>query len=344
MEKENNQIKNRLTTIVGLLLITLIIIGVVLFVILKNNTNKDNNNASEENISKYEEKKNNIKIDLSLKNENNSCGDNAYYTYDELTHCVNIIGYGTIDLTGEQYTKHYGGPWADSYGMPLLYVGDDERPYDVSYGSLIFPLETEKIIINEGITGIRSKSALCDEGGVYENLKEIVLPESLKELEMGCFSNQKNLEKINIPNSIKVIPSNAFYNCNKLYYINFPNNLSIIESDAFSGCATLSEVKLHNIKYIGTQAFGFCYNLKNVEINGDIERLYSYTFESCLNLENVKLTNNIKYIANDTFNNCNSLDDEKLLKLFYNREKTHQYQEVLDRKKLEKLKEQVMED
>lgn len=341
--ENNNQIRIKLTTIVFIILITIIIIGVLLFVIFKNNNNTENSNVNEQNTSKFEEKKNKVEIDLSLKNENNSCGDNAYYTYDELTHCVNIMGYGTIDLTGEQYTKHYGGPRFDDEGMPLLY-DDPKESYDISYGSLIFPLETEKIIINEGITGIRSKSRLCDEGGVYENLKEIVLPESLKELELGCFSNQKNLEKINIPNSIKVIPDSAFYNCNKLYDINFPNNLSIIEERAFSGCATLSEVRLHNIKYIGTEAFGFCYNLKNVEINGDIERLYSYTFESCLNLDNVKLTNNIKYIANDTFRNCNSLDDEKLLKLFYNREKTHQYEEVLDRKKLEKLKEQVMQD
>lgn len=64
-------------------------------------------------------------------------------------------------------------------------------------GELIFPSETEKIIICEGITGIRNRSGASGEnlvkGGTYENLKEIVLPNSLKELEVGCFANQIKL-------------------------------------------------------------------------------------------------------------------------------------------------------
>lgn len=49
-------------------------------------------------------------------------------------------------------------------------------------------------------------------------------------------------------------------------------------------CKKIQDVTLQNIRYIGENAFENCYNLESVSINGDIQELYSYTFESCLNL------------------------------------------------------------
>lgn len=292
--------------------------------------------------------------------DGNRCGDNAFFEYDKDTHTVTITGIGIVDLTKE---PHYLNENMIDRGFGGFH--DYEK-----VGELIFPPETEKIIICEGITGIRSKSGAAGEylvkGGTYENLKEIVLPNTIDELGIGCFANQTNLEIINIPNSIKKIPdyafyncenlnkvvlpdgikiigNYAFYNCDKLYDINFPKSLRIIEQYAFSECATLQEVKLQNIRYIGRNAFEKCYNLKNVEIYGDIPELYSYTFDVCLNLRDVKLSNTIKLMANDTFRNCKVLQTDSLLE---NRETTHQYKcsgsENL--KEMQELEKQVLNE
>jgi len=292
--------------------------------------------------------------------DRNRCGNNAVFKYDNKTHTVTITGTGIVDLTKEPHYLYENMIDRGFGGM---------HDYD-KVGELLFPAETEKIIICEGVTGIRSKSGtVCTsivKGGTYEKLKEIVLPNTINELDIGCFANQTNLEKINIPNSIKKIPDYAFYNCekldgivlpegvkiignqafencNKLYSINFPKSLRIIEEYAFSECATLQEVKLQNIRYIGRNAFEKCYNLKNVEIYGDIAELYSYTFDVCLNLRNVKLSDTIKSMANDTFRNCKALQTKSL---FENREKIYQYKwrghENL--KEMQELEKQVLNE
>ena len=337
MEEKFNRIKNKIVIWIFILLIVILIIGVVLFVlIISNNNNESYKKNDIEKKSQIEDTKNDIKvdytkIDLSKKNDSNSCGDNAYYIYDNQTHTVTIIGYGVIDLTK---APHYVFENIIDRGF-----GPDD--YDM-VGELIFPSDIEKIIISEGITEIRNKCGSLKGGrlvsGVeYEKLKEVVLPNSIEKLGEGCFAYQTNLEKINIPDSIKVIPGMAFYNCkkinridlpegvetigysafencNKLYYINFPNSIRIIQSSAFNGCATLPEVKLQNVRYIGISAFSRCYNLKSVEINGDIPALYTYTFDACLNLTNVKLSKNIKYIAKEVWRHSNVLEEEKLFK------------------------------
>lgn len=358
--ENNNQIRIQLTTVIVLMLIVVIIILGILFIIINNNNDSESSKIEGEKQSQIKDKNKDTKInpediDLSLKNSLNSCGDNAYFTYDSQSHTVTIIGYGKIDLTkGAHYVienmidRGFGG--SEDYN---------------TIGELLFPEETEKIIITEGITEIRNKCGeegpFLKSGGTYEKLKEIQLPNSITDLGDGCFANQTNLEIINIPNSITKIPNNAFYKCeklnkielpesikivggcafaecNKLYYINFPKNLRIIEGSAFYECATLPEVRIQNVKYIGGGAFKKCYNLKSVDINGDIEQLYSYTFDACPNLTNVKLTDNIKYISKDVWRHSKKVVDEE--KIFSSREITKQFhprdKDVTNIKELEK--------
>lgn len=328
MEENNNQIKVKITTIIVSILVVAVIIGLVTY-------------------------------KVTLENSSNPCGDNAYFTYDSQSHTVTITGTGVIDLTKDAHyviedmiDRDYGGS------------GDYDK-----VGELLFPEETEKIIICEGITGIRNKCGEVGDslksGGTYEKLKEIQLPNSIKELGNGCFANQTSLEIINIPDSINIIPNMAFYNCkklnkielpdsikiigygafkncNKLYYINLPKSLRIIESKAFYECATLPEVRLQNVRYIAGRAFEKCYNLKFVEINGDIQQLYSYTFDACPNLTDVKLTDNIKLIAKDVWRHSKVLEEERL---FYNREITYQFHpKHEDETDIEELEKQVIDE
>ena len=90
------------------------------------------------------------------------------------------------------------------------------------------------------------------------NLKEVILPESLKEIDDLVFTGCSNLRKINLPDRIERIGNYCFQNCYKLDNIKLPKNLKILEAFVFSNC----------------------YNLKNFKINNGIEKVHPYSFES----------------------------------------------------------------
>lgn len=67
-----------------------------------------------------------------------------------------------------------------------------------------------KIIIPQGITEI-GNYGLSD-----LNVKEVILPSTLKIIKRGAFKNCKRLRKIYIPKSVEIIEDDAFLGCNKL--------------------------------------------------------------------------------------------------------------------------------
>ena len=75
-----------------------------------------------------------------------------------------------------------------------------------------------------------------------ENLKNIVLPDSLTSIESDAFTGCLNLEEVNLPQSLASIDYRAFENCRKLSTISLPKELTEIEGDAFSGCVNLFEI------------------------------------------------------------------------------------------------------
>ena len=72
---------------------------------------------------------------------------------------------------------------------------------------------------------------------VWENVKNIVLPEGLEVIDDNAFCGFKNLEEINLPSTLVRIGDNAFTNCSSLANVAFPEGLKEIGKSAFSGMA-----------------------------------------------------------------------------------------------------------
>ena len=111
----------------------------------------------------------------------------------------------------------------------------------------------ERIIYDINITKLYSGYYM-----LYVNLKEIVLPDSLKEIDDLVFTGCSNLEKINLPNNIERIGNYCFQNCYKLNNVQLPKKLKTLDAFVFSNC----------------------YCLKNFKINKYIETVHPYSFES----------------------------------------------------------------
>ena len=103
-----------------------------------------------------------------------------------------------------------------------------------------------------------------------EDIKSILIPNGVEEIECGAFQECINLEKIIIPESVIKIGRSAFYNCEKLIEIKLPPSLTVINGFVFSGCSSLSSVHIpDSLTTIESGAFSRCDNLKKIELSED---------------------------------------------------------------------------
>ena len=138
------------------------------------------------------------------------------------------------------------------------------------------------------------------------NLKEIVLPDSIKLIKGQCFYFS-HLEKIKLPRNLEGIAHSAF-TYTSLSYVDFPKTLTAISDYAFSNCEKLKEVDLpESLIYLGRQAFDNCSHLTNVIIREGLEEIGLAAFNYCFNLNELSLPHSIKNLRNNCFQDCGDI-------------------------------------
>lgn len=110
------------------------------------------------------------------------------------------------------------------------------------------------------------------------NLISAILPTSNCTLGDFCFSSCPNLNYVELPKDLKVISAYCFERDTSLESINIPETVERIEREGFYRCHSLKSINLPSCCSIGVEAFMACNNLRNVDIDGDIE--YG-AFKSC---------------------------------------------------------------
>ena len=77
-----------------------------------------------------------------------------------------------------------------------------------------------------------------------------------------AFWDQQNLKTIVLPNTVQSIGEEAFWNCVSLTRISLPDSVASIGARAFQSCIKLEKVKLGaGVRTIGVNAFGNCQSL-----------------------------------------------------------------------------------
>lgn len=94
-------------------------------------------------------------------------------------------------------------------------------------------------------------------------IEKITVPDTVYNIGKGAFNGCWNLKEVVLPSSIKVIEANAFLNCNKLESINLEEGLIHIGETAFKNCASLKSITIPStVGKIDDEAFAGCKNLK----------------------------------------------------------------------------------
>ena len=143
----------------------------------------------------------------------------------------------------------------------------------------------------------------------FENLREVKLPEDLKEIPTRMFKDCKKLEKINIPITLRSIERGAFYNCRSLKgKLKLPKNLKYIGYGAFARCTGLTGFKIADGNKYLSQKGGvlfskkkthiYCYlsgkETKEYKVPSTVKTVDEYAFSETKHLKKLTLSNKMK--------------------------------------------------
>ncbi len=185
-----------------------------------------------------------------------------------------------------------------------------------SYGEYISVIDLSDTNITSLERNTFSINSSSFSGTTLKNLKEVILPETLKSLGQGVFYNCTSLEKINIPSGITTIPYSCFCGCSSLKSFTIPDSVTTIDNFAFCGCVSLETVEISQqskLKTIGTAAFSFNYSLKSIYLPSTLTSIGIGTFYKCTSLTFITLPKSLTSIVNSGSFSISGIDNTELL-------------------------------
>lgn len=146
-------------------------------------------------------------------------------------------------------------------------------------------------------------------------ITDLVLPEGLKVIGTGAFSNCNKIKSVSFPTTLTGIGPQAFFKCSSLTSLRFPASVKSLGMAAFYECLALNDVILpESLTFIDSNCFYGCEGLTSIEIPSSITTINSGMFYNCVKLSNVKLHAGISEIGESVFYNCQSLREIDLPK------------------------------
>ena len=94
----------------------------------------------------------------------------------------------------------------------------------------------ETIEFADGVTMIPESAFLGTQ------IKELVIPDSVKEIRWQAFAGCENLKKITLPEGVEILEAAAFSNCPKLTEVTIPASVKTMSERTFAKCPALKKI------------------------------------------------------------------------------------------------------
>ena len=180
------------------------------------------------------------------------------------TNSVRTDAYGITKSVSEDGTEVTLGTIFEDNTVRRGVAGDEENT------------TIKKVIVEEGIAVLYDRTFRR-----FYALEEVVLPSTLTTIGAagsGVFQSCNNLKKVVLPESLTVLGKGSFQECTSLESINIPAGVTRIESDALRNTG-LKSVEFHEgVTYFGAQAFRDCKQLTEVTIKAPEFTMENNTF------------------------------------------------------------------
>ena len=203
-----------------------------------------------------------------------------------------------------------GNPFAYCYNLKKITVPAKHAYLEIKDGALLSKpdkrliccpgaLNKKTYTVPKGTLRIEAM-AFCDCG----QLREIKLPDTVKEIGDHAFTYCYNLQSISLPADLSEIGKNAFESCVSLKRIVIPGGVTAIRDRTFAHCKSLSAVILPDgLESIGAGAFSNT-SLTSLTIPNNVSAILEDTFSGCEQLSAVVLPDGLESIDAGVFSNC----------------------------------------
>lgn len=156
--------------------------------------------------------------------------------------------------------------------------------------------------ITEGFAGKYGKQK--------SDLKEVVVGDSARTIELNAFRLCKNLEKAAISDRVTDIREFAFAWCDSLKEVRLPAQITRLNISVFQGCSALESIVIpEKVSIIDEQAFSKCTALKSVKLPEVMYWLSNECFDGCESLEEIDIPSSVEIIDAMAFSNCTALKE-----------------------------------
>ena len=154
------------------------------------------------------------------------------------------------------------------------------------------------------------KTVPCDlfYNAQFHSGTEIVLPQSVEEVEEGAFRYTKNLKSVKFTGNNLVKIGRVAFEESSISNIEFPESLKYIGDYTFDHCNNISSIVIpKNVEYIGSYAFTGCNNLSSVIIKTNkipLENGCGHDIFRYCQISKLELPDSWTYIPNNLFDNA----------------------------------------
>lgn len=223
--------------------------------------------------------------ELYLGNGIKTLGDKAFYGFNG-----NITNMPSeIETIGENV---FGDDVADEDGA--VYNGK----YLVSFDNI---KGLESYTVKDGTVTI------CQNAFEGENLKEVILPDSVEVIASYAFADMTELTNVELSQNLKKLNDHAFKGCTALESLVLPESLSEIAAYAFEGCTNLKTMDLpETITKIGEYAFKDCTSYASSVTVYEHWVVGAHAFDGCSSISEINVLDGHQQIATYAFANCTS--------------------------------------
>lgn len=221
---------------------------------------------------------------------------------------------GTIDISGVYYIVHIKQNRAivKKVEKDALRGKDIVIPAYVTFKGTKYPvtLVAASAFENAQINSVKLPSSLKEIGLKAfraTNIKELVIPASVKKVEGSAFAYCPNLTKVTFAASHMELIEGCFAGCHKLQSVTFPASLTRdMTYDMFRDCPMLTTVTLpKNLRTVPQQMFSGCKNLRKIDLPATVTKIDGHAFSGCP-ITDLVITG-VTEVDDSSFMGCKSL-------------------------------------